>query len=327
MFHGGWNRGTGDDVSYLERLQGDVTGRYGRLADRDEDTVDHEVALTRDWIDTQPMVRAVLAEAAAAEPDLDYEAWRAGLGKPRDFRWPARTEAGRAWLIWRLMNDIAEAERAGAVQQVLGYASQMYGGSGLRSLTSMTQGFVERIFQPLFDHLADRVGRGGVALYRLERYAARVEWFDRDRLYADFEAARSGGDAGEEVYERDLQRFLFLDGGLVTQAHAGSRPLDTADPLICRGAVYAGPDGAAVAAGFDQLVAAAREHERTVAYLVVLNLTGHLLRTPPEPYVEAAGVHVHLVVVRAQPRAEPPAEPRVVELAGLLAAGRAGTAG
>lgn len=312
----------GDRVSYLERLRGDVASRYGRLADRDEDTVDHEIALTRDWIDDQPMARAALVEAAAAEPDLDYEAWRAGLGKSRDFRWPARTEAGRAWLIWRLMNDIAEAERAGAVQQVLGYASQMYGGSGLRSLTSITQGFVERVFQPLFDHLADRIGRGGLALHRLERYAARVEWFDRERLYADFEAARSRGRAGEEVYERDLRRFLFLDGGLVTQAHAGSGRFATTDPLICGVGLYTGPDGSAVVAAFRRLVEAAREHGRTVAYLVVLNLTGDDLRLPPEPYVEAAAVHAHLVVVGALPPGNGPARSRTVDLAGLLVPAR-----
>lgn len=74
-------------------------------------------------------------------------------------------------------------------------------------------------------------------------HVAQVEWFDRKNLYARFaENTRNG----EEVYNLDLQRFLFLDGGYITQAKARSASgeadliggLETDDALICEGKLY-----------------------------------------------------------------------------------------
>jgi len=47
-------------------------------------------------------------------------------------------------------------------------------------------------------------------LFVLERCVHIVEWFDRETLHAVFEADRANG---EEVYDVNLQRFLFQEGG------------------------------------------------------------------------------------------------------------------
>ena len=84
------------------RLQDAINDRYDRLADTDAETIDHQVALTRDWINGQPELRAILAEANAAEPrlDIEFSTWRGSMTAPAvTFTWPSRTEAGRAWLV------------------------------------------------------------------------------------------------------------------------------------------------------------------------------------------------------------------------------------
>jgi hypothetical protein len=51
--------------------------------------------------------------------------------------------------------------------------------------------FAEDILQPLFDFLSERVGAESSILHTLERYRTRIEWFDRDELYARFAADRA----------------------------------------------------------------------------------------------------------------------------------------
>ncbi|HEY9467998.1 MAG TPA: hypothetical protein VIQ76_00145 [Propionibacteriaceae bacterium] len=83
------------------------------------DDAAHEVRLVAGWLDQQPALRTILAEAELAEPGLSLDALVSalrsgggGIGR-RGFRWPSQTEAGRAVLIWGLMRDIAASESAG----------------------------------------------------------------------------------------------------------------------------------------------------------------------------------------------------------------------
>jgi len=83
---------------------------------------------------------------------------------------------------------------------------------------------VARVIRPLFHFLDERVGDQGSVLFVLDRYGHRVEWFDRDEIHHRYGAAVDNGHLGEDVYDRDLQRVLFLDGGNITQAKARPRP-------------------------------------------------------------------------------------------------------
>jgi hypothetical protein len=324
-------------------LQDELNDRYERLLATDAQIIDHQVVLVRDWINRRPELRAVLAEAGQTEPDVDSEAWLRSLTDSEEFRWsPSRTEPGRAWLVWKLMNHIADCEQAGAIYQVRGYGKLFTDWVtpklGVKAQNNhQVQAFVPQVFGPFFHYLIDQVSLGGSVVHTLRRYKTRVEWFhDRDDLYRRYQQAVSGdGDeggekksvaedpgkgapkrkVGEDVYDLDLQRFLFLDAGynIFAKARASSGEpdlvgeLDSSDPLICEGKLFTG-DKAHLGKGVGQVLLAAQHYNKTVAYLVVFNLTSQQLNIHTDgpagawaPYVELAGVRVNIIVVRALP--------------------------
>ncbi|MCX9193121.1 hypothetical protein C3Y87_17210 [Carbonactinospora thermoautotrophica] len=122
-------------------------------------TASREVYLVVDWIDRQPALRALLAEAERAEPDLDFDAFQTSLSnRYGTFSWPSRTEEGRAPLVWKLMRHIAEADTGEGntgEDPVRRFAS---GYSRARNLQDCWREFTEDILQPLFDFLSERVG-------------------------------------------------------------------------------------------------------------------------------------------------------------------------
>jgi hypothetical protein len=280
-------------------------------------TAAHEVRLTVEWIENQPALRAILAEAALVEPDLDFDAFYNSFHHMQGrLRWPNTTEEGRATVVWDLMKRHAAADRAGhdrAEAATMHYAHGV--GFGTSNLTGMWHPFVERVIQPLIDFLDERVGSQSSVLFVLERYVRIIEWFDRSALHTAFEADRANG---EEVYNLNLQRFLFQEGGYITHAKARSASgeadliggLDTDDPLVCEGKLFDSRGKSYLARGFHQVIKYAHDYNQRVAYLVVFNMTDRLLQFPTDgpagawpPYVEMAGVRVYFVGVRALPPA------------------------
>lgn len=169
----------------------------------------------------------------------------------------------------------------------------------------------------LFDYLSDQVGLARAVLHMLQRYVARLEWYDRDELYRRYNDVVRAGGVGEDVYDLDLQRFLFLDGGYITQAKARSASgepdlvggLDTGDPLICEGKFFTDKHRKSrIAEGFHQVIKYANDYGKNIAYLVVFNLTDCLLTFPTDgpseawpPFIEESDVRVHFIVIRALP--------------------------
>lgn len=302
-----------DYVRYLTHLQNAVNERYERLVATDTVIIDHHVSLVHDWINTQPELRAIITEAEQVEPGLDYDTWRNNLEDLREFKWPSRTEAGMAWLVWQLMKEITANLHGEHPRQLLSSSRRF------RHLPQeQARAVAMEVFRPLFLYLSDQVGLGSVVVHVLQRYVARIEWFDRDELYRQYREVVNARRVGEDVYNLDLQRFLFLDGGYITHAKARAASgepdlvggLDTDDPLICEGKLYDGKGRGTsyLAKGFHQVIRAAYTYNKTVAYLIVFNMTEKHLQFCSDgpvgawaPYVQNAGVRVHLIVVRACP--------------------------
>jgi hypothetical protein len=112
-----------------------------------------------------------------------------------------------------------------------------------RGIQECWREFVERIISPLFDYLLERLAQYSSVLHTLERYVHVVEWFTRGDLHAQYKERCA---TGEEVYNDDLQRFLYEDGRFVTHAKVRSASreadltggLNTVDPLICEGKLF-----------------------------------------------------------------------------------------
>ncbi len=184
-----------------------------------------------------------------------------------------------------------------------------------RNLNDNWREFTERVLQPLFDYLTERVGAESSVLYVLERYVRRVEWFDRQALY---DQAMANSQRAEEVYDTDLRRFLFSEGMNMPFSQAKSASglsdvvseLDTDDPLVCELKIF---DGASrgkrhLGSGVNQAVQYASDYGKHTAYLVIINLSGRQLALPNDgdpkvwpPNIDVASVRVYLIAVRALP--------------------------
>lgn len=298
-------------MKYQQQLQVAVRERLRKVMAVSFASAGHEIHLAVAWVNSQSALKGLLEEAARAEPDLDRERFRTGLTRSGRFAWPSRTEEGRATLVWELMQDIAkdEADSPDAGWRIAsGYSME-------RNIQDSWREFAEDILQPFFDFLSERVGAQSSVLHTLERYRTRVEWFDRKELYQRFEAARANG---EEVYNLDLQRFLFLEGDHVAQAKprsaSGEADLvgdpDGHDVLVCDGKIFDGKGRGKsyLVKGLHQVTKYAHDYGQHTAYLVIYNITDKLLDLPTDgtpgvwpPYAELSGIRVYFIHVRVLP--------------------------
>ncbi|MET7549744.1 hypothetical protein ABZS95_38270 [Streptomyces sp. NPDC005479] len=298
-------------MKYQQRLQVAVRERLRKLMTAPFSSAGHEVHLAVTWIKNQPALRGLLEEAARKEPELDREKFQTGLSRSGRFFWPSRTEEGRATLVWELMQDVAKADAEdpeAGWRIASGYSTQ-------RNMQDSWREFAEDILQPFFDFLSERVGVESSILHTLERYRTRIEWFDREELYTRFEADRANG---EEVYNLDLQRFLFLEGDHITHAKPRSASgeadligdLDGRDPLVCDGKIFDGQGRGKgyLVKGLHQIIKYAHDYGQHTAYLVIYNITDKLLELPTDgtpgswpPYTELTGVRIYFIHVRVLP--------------------------
>lgn len=306
-------------MRYQQDLQVSLRDRLRRLLVAGCEDAGHEVRLVTGWIEQQPALRAILAEAERTEPGVDHDGLGSALlqgggGLGRSFRWPSQTEAGRAALIWHLMRRIAAEDRDGTegTRIVINYAHAV---SSHSNMNDMWREFAERILRPLFDYLDERVGAESSVLYTLERYVRRVEWFERDDLYQRYLADRQNGEA---VYDLDLRRFLFSEGINMPFSQAKSASglsdvltdLDTDDPFIGEVKLFDADNHRKreLATGVNQATQYAQDWAKTTGYLVTINLSGRQLELPTDgpkgtwpPYLEVGGVRIYLITVRALP--------------------------
>jgi hypothetical protein len=295
-------------VRYQQDLQVALRDRLRRLMTSGHTAYGHEAALVCDWISSQPGLRAILTDISAAEPDVKLEDWEEACAQRQNLVWLTRTEAGRARIVWEWLQSVGEQDGPIHQRPLLMISSENNFNTGLREIT-------ESVVTPLFDYLGERIGSESSVLYHLERYVRRVEWFDRDGLHERYTANTR---QGEKVYDDHLRRFLF-DQGLdmpFSQPKSASGlsdvigELDTEDPLVCEVKVFDadGHDKRGIASGVHQVIHYAQDYGKTAAYLVVVNLSGRAIELPTDgtgkqwpPFVDIAGVRVHLIAVRALP--------------------------
>lgn len=295
-------------MRYQQDLQVALRERFRRLMTTGYATYAHELGLVCDWMRCQPAVRGVIAEFASAEQDFDPNEWIKTLQGHSKLQWPTTTEAGRARLIWELLQEMTKLGDRATLQFQHAVSSATNLNEGARDVT-------ETLVAPLFDYLTERIGTESSILYLIERYVRRVEWFDRTELHARYAANTR---QGEKVYDDDLRRFLFDQGIDMPFSQAKSAAglsdvvgeLNTDDPLICEVKLFDTNNHPkrGIASGVNQVVQYAHDYRKGAAYLVIINLSGRALELPTDGdekawprYIDLEGVRVHLVVVRALP--------------------------
>lgn len=293
-------------MRYQQDLQVALRERLRRLMTTNYTAYAHEASLVCDWITAQAGLRAILADIAAAEPDVSMEEWENTCGQMQNLIWLTKTEGGRARIIWEWLQTAATSDTPIYQRPITMISSDNNINAQLRDVT-------ESVVMPLFDYLSERIGNESSVLYHLERYVRRVEWFDREDLYAKYQADTQ---QGEKVYDDHLRRFLF-DQGLdmpFSQPKSASGlsdvigDLDTDDPLVCEVKLFDADNHGkrVIASGVHQVVNYAQDYGKTAAYLVIINLSGRALELPTDGgekdwphFVDIGGVRVHLIAVRA----------------------------
>jgi hypothetical protein len=298
-------------MRYQQDLQVQLRDRYRRLITSGYHNGPATLALVVGWIKQQQALQAIIAEAERASPEIDLVDFKQSM-RQQEVRWVSDSEAEQATFGWKVMVDLV-GNRDPNDDDLKLYVMN-YGSSG--NLNDYWRELVEQVMQPFFDYAGEHISAGNSVLHVLERYVRTVEWFRREELHAKYANETANG---EEVYNLDLQSFLFQDGNYITHAKArgaSGEPdligdLATEDPLICDGKIFGhGRMQSYLAKGYHQVLKYAQDYNKNTAYLVIFNLTNRLLQMPTDgkpgdwpAYIDSNGVRVYFVVIRALPPA------------------------
>jgi hypothetical protein len=291
-------------MKFHRDLSEKLSERYNRLSDAPFKLLTVEATSLVDFIKSVPALRLIIENIENSD-SIEPVKWLAD-NEP----WPA-SEAGRAKIQWHLLQNWAKDEHGAA-----NYGGYLNPGSK-KSFEERAATAIQSVVKPLIAFLLEHVGTASDILYLLERYIHRVEWFEKERLYREYESDRGHG---EEIYATDLRRFLFEQGidYPFSQPRSASGEADVVanlgedDPLVCEIKLYNGESytKAYLAKGVGQVIAYARSYHKTSGYFVVFNLAAEILDFPTDgikdewpPRIEVSGVIIYLVEIRALPRA------------------------
>ncbi|MEU3497598.1 hypothetical protein ABZ747_29415 [Kitasatospora cineracea] len=287
-------------------LHDGLARRYRTLTAARSKNIDNEMRYAADWIRKQPALMGLLQEARGTEEPPSLEEWLTECYQEHGVVWRTGTEEGRVALAWDFLTTIGPGQTEAA-------AIEIFLRSGEGNIDRLVNNLTTEVFSPLFEWLLERIQRTSSVIHTLRRYVHRVETYDRDALHALYLERTA---TGEELYNDDLQKRLFDDGDYVTYAKvrtASGEPdligdVDSWDPIILDGKLYKVGKVKYVANGVHQVYEYAVDHGQHTGYLVVFNLTDHILNIDGDgpagtwpPYFEIAGVRIYVVVVRASP--------------------------
>lgn len=294
-------------MNYRRDLQIGLRERYRRLFKAHWQGIEQELAYFVAWVEQQSSLTAILDAATTAAGDFDPAQWTEEHFSFQQYQWPP-TEPQRAVLIWYLVRRWASPDSRSAWQDMNCFATST------NHLPDIVRAGVEHGIEPLINYLEEHVGQAGDLIHLFARFQRRVEWFDRDELWARYAADTS---VGEQVYDEYLRRYLF-DQGVDYPFSQPDSPsgtadvvgnLDTDDPLVCEVKLFDGDryTAAYLGRGVQQALSYAQDYGKPDAYLVIFNLSDRGLEMPTDdepknwpPRLHVEDVTVHLVGVRAK---------------------------
>lgn len=265
-----------------------------------------------DFLNSKPILRALLQELSINKPD--YSEWFGRMQQARGLTWPdSELERVKLCLVF-----LEEVIKANDFQRILNIA--MATGSYSSQLTDKATFFLEQLFLPFYEYLDSRIDEQSVALYLLEKFKARVEWFQRSELYSKYNNAKASR-KGEEVIDASLREYLF-DQGIDYPFSQPVSPsgkadvvagLESSDPLILEVKLFdpnSGYDKAYVKKGFKQALTYSKDYNKPVGYLVVFNVSDKELRinTKDQKHpsrIEADSKTIFVITVDVYPSREP----------------------
>jgi hypothetical protein len=269
-----------------------------------------QLSYVHDLLRRTPRFRSIFELLKTKTSEFDVDAWMKNevFGARRAcHEWPP-TEPEKLRVLLRIMEVCATEDACDPtnVGRILSYGE---------NLDESAQAFTTHVVFPLVDYLQARLGTESEVLHHFERMRRQIEWFEQPKLYAEFDANPSKGEA---IYDRRVREFLFADGIDYPYSQPASPAgkadvvagLDSDDPLVCEIKLYDGGGYRVpyLKQGVGQAIRYAHDYGKSSAYLVVFNLSDDRLQLPSDepvdrtpPRLQVEGVTVFIVVVQAKP--------------------------
>lgn len=268
---------------YQRNIVEQLQVRYQRMMNAVQNTYYTETKYLLDHIWKTPLLRGIVQELETSNPEINWNEWKKQLTSSREFSFPD-TESAMAKVCYEVVKDCSNDKHS-----AMSYAFVV---SSERNIDYSLQEVTKVFFTPFIQYLVDQVGMSSNALYLLEKYKRRTEWFYRDELLKRIQVDSR---QSEFVADTDLRKYLFdqgIDYPFSTPLSTSGRADIVADigeskPLIIEVKLFdpeRGYDRTYIRKGLRQIFDYATDFNQSTGYLVIFNCSNHniVLRTKIE---------------------------------------------
>ena len=240
-----------------------------------------------DFLQSDAYIHSLL-ETLDASTSVDFFEWDFDYGHSWHASLPD-TEEGRAKVCYGILQRCVQS---GHVNAYLERGRQI--GRHSDSNLVLLQ-FTDGIIRPLVNYLCERMEDSGNALYLLERFKTKCEWYKQDELYELYVQKVS---AGEKNLDKALREYLF-DGGIQFPLPQPESPsgkadvvasLETGDPLVLEVKVFdPGTNKTThnLQGGFQQIWKYVGNFNQSIGYLFIFNCSDKELVIAPTGELES----------------------------------------
>jgi len=269
-----------------------------------------QLRYVHELLERTPRFRSIFDLLKASTSDFNSDEWtqtKVFEAKQTCHEWPA-SEQNELRVLLRIMELAATEDKCNPT--AIGHMF-IWG----TNVDDWAQAFTKHVVYPLVDYLHTRLATASEVLHQLERMRRQIEWFEQEDLNHAFGANTSKGEA---LYDRRVREFLFAEGIDYPFSQPASPAgkadvvavLDDEDSLVCEIKLYNGDTYGPtyLQQGVGQAIRYAHDYGKSLAYLVVFNLSDERLQLPTDesvetnpPRLQIEGVTVFMIVVQAKP--------------------------
>lgn len=226
------------------------------------------------FLESNSLLTALISELLARNPDSVKEA-SSEILQTQVYGETAEKAAAIAYIRWKSFAIQDQPQR---------FYHHVIGAVGVKTINDGLERFRDWYVEPFFDYLDETLEDSNLILGTLIRYKHKVEWYRREELQKLFVENQS---RGEGVLAQHMYEYLF-DQGIPFQVEpqtASGKPdvvsLDDSDhPFIGDVKVFdaSGRGAAYIKKGLYQVYQYCCDHNETVGYLIVFNISDKQLR-------------------------------------------------
>jgi len=255
----------------LRDLRYRLQQRRDAILKSDYQSVQANIHYLFSFINGNPLLKCISDELASHENAIPTpESWLNDTGARNRGSIPTfDSDVLFACFCQLMLNSLLQANDKG-----LGIINEV---SLKRHLADQVDDFNEKYLMPFHQYIDERIDDFNSTLYLLQKYKYACEWFERYRLYNQYKGNESRGEAN---LDKDLRRFLFLQGieyPFSSPLSASGRAdviaeLDTEHPLVLEIKIFdldKNYDKSYIRKGFRQAYYYANDYNEPVGYLFI----------------------------------------------------------